>query len=88
MLVRYQRAAGVVWRQAYGSLFVLPESGRDVVVLTGTGEDLWWLLAEPTTIDQATRSLAEKYGVPEATVTRDLVPVVDDLTARGVLERG
>ena len=88
MLVRYQRAAGAVWRQAHGSVFVLPDSGRDVVVLTGTGEQLWWLLAEPMTMDQAAHRLGEIFGVPATAVSRDVAPVVDDLAARGVLERG
>lgn len=88
MLVRYRRAAGVVWRQAHGSVFVLPDAGGDVVVLTGTGEELWWLLAEPMTIDQVAHRLAEKYGVPDQAVSRDVTPVVADLAARGVVERG
>ena len=88
MLDRFRRAAGVVWRQAHGSVFVLPDGGGDVVVLTGTGEQLWWLLAEPMTIDQAARRLADIYGVPDAAVSRDVAPVVADLAARGVLERG
>lgn len=88
MLVRYRRAVGVVWRQAHGSVFVLPDSRGDVVVLSGTGEDLWWLLTEPMTIDQAAHRLAEIYGVPESAVSRDVTPVLADLAARGVLERG
>ena len=88
MLVRYRRATGVVWRQAHGSVFVLPDGGREVVVLTGTGEELWWLLADPMTIDQAAHRLAEIYGVPDTAVSRDVAPVVTDLAARGVLERG
>jgi hypothetical protein len=88
VLVQYRRAAGVVWRRAHGSVFVLPDSGREVVVLTDTGEELWWLLAEPMTIDQAAHRLAEIYGVPDAAVSRDVAPVVDELAARGVLERG
>jgi len=87
VLVRYWRATGVVWRHAHGSVFVLPGGGREVVVLTGTGEELWWLLADPMTIDQAAHRLAEIYGVPDAAVSRDVAPVVADLAARGVLER-
>jgi hypothetical protein len=85
---RYRRATGVVWRQAHGSVFVLPDARGDVVVLTGTGEQLWWLLADPMTIDQAAHRLADIYGVSDAAVSRDVAPVVADLAARGVLERG
>jgi len=88
VLVRYRRAPGVVWRQAHGSVFVLPDGDREIVVLTGTGEDLWWLLADPMTIDQAAHRLAEIYGVPDAAVSRGVAPVLADLAARGVLERG
>ena len=88
MFDRYRRATGVVWRHAHGSVFVLPDVRGDVVVLTGTGEQLWWLLADPMTIDQAAHRLADIYGVSDAAVSRDVAPVVADLAARGVLERG
>jgi hypothetical protein len=40
------------------------------------------------TIDQAAHRLADIYGVSDAAVSRDVAPVVADLAARGVLERG
>jgi len=88
VLVRYQRAAGAVWRRAHDSVFVLPHSASDVVVLTGTGEVLWWLLKEPLTVRQIAHHLADVYGVTSDVVSRDLAPVVDDLAMRGVLEPG
>ena len=87
MLERYQRAAGTVWRNAHGSVFVLPADASDVVVLTGTGQELWLLLSEPMTIEDAAHSLADAYGVPAAAVSSDVTPVVHDLAARGVLDQ-
>ncbi len=88
MLVRYRRAAGAVWRHAHGSVFVLPSSASDVVVLTDSGQDLWWLFEESMTIDEAAHRLAEIYGITADKVSRDVAPVVDDLARRGVLDWG
>ena len=86
MLVRYQRAAGAVWRNAHGCAFVLPQPGSEIVVLAGTGHDLWRLLAEPMSIDQVAHCLAETYDVPADAVTRDVAPILDELASRGVLD--
>lgn len=86
MLVRYQRAAGAVWRNVHGYVFVLPQLGSEIVVLAGTGHDLWWLLAEPMTIDQVAHCLAETYDVSADAVTRDVAPILEALAQRGVLD--
>jgi hypothetical protein len=85
--VKYRRASRTVWRHAHGSVLVLPMSGHDVMHLTGTGDDLWQLLAEPLTVDQAARRLADIYDRSPDEIIQDIAPVLDDLVARGVVDR-
>ena len=87
MPAQYRQAATAVWRRAHGMVLVLPQGANDVVVLTDTGEDIWWTLAEPKTVDEAAYELAEIYGAPLGAIKRDVTPVLDDLVVRGVLDR-
>lgn len=87
MPAHYRRAATAVWRRAHGRVLVLPQGARDVVVLTDTGEAIWWTFAEPKTVDEAAYELAEIYGAPLDAIKRDVTPVLDDLVVLGVLDR-
>ncbi len=87
MPVRYRRASRTVWRNAHGTVLVLPTAGDDVLALVGTGADLWQLLSEPLTVDQAARQLAEVYDRSPGAIAPDIAPVLDDLAIRGVLDR-
>jgi hypothetical protein len=75
-----------VWRHAHGSVLVLPMSGHDVMHLTGAGDDLWQLLAEPLTVDEVASRLAEIYDRSPEEIIQDIAPVLDDLVARGVVD--
>jgi len=85
--VRYRRASRTVWRNAHGTVLVLPTESNDVLALIGTGAQLWQLLSEPLTVDQAARQLAEVYDRSPEVITPDIAPVLDDLATRGVLDR-
>lgn len=87
MPVYYGRTSGTVWRHAHGSVLVLPAAGADVVVLSGTAEDLWQVLREPLTVEAAARSLADAYDESPMEVTKDISLLLDDLVARGVVDR-
>lgn len=87
MPFRYCRADRALWRRAHGTVLVLPASGQDVLALTGAGDDLWRLLFEPMTIHQTARRLAEIYDRSPDEITREIAPILDDLVARGALNR-
>ncbi len=87
MPVQYCRATRIVWRLGHGSVLVLPVSGDHVHVLSGAAEGLWQLLVEPQTVQQAAGSLAEIYDVSSDEILQEIAPLLDDLVARGVLER-
>jgi hypothetical protein len=85
--VQYRRAGRTVWRYAPGTVLVLPMAGDDLLALVGTSADLWRLLAEPLTVDQTARRLAEVYDTSPDAIRQDIAPVLDDLASRGVLDR-
>ncbi len=87
MLPQYSRSSQLVWRHTSGGVLVLPVPAGDVVTLSGTGEDVWELLDEPQTVPALAQRLAARYGVRQATVTAELLPVLADLSVRGVLVR-
>ena len=87
MPVQYRRAGRTVWRYVHGTVLVLPMAGRPVVALADAGADLWQLLSEPLTANQAAHRLAEVYDTSAEEIMRDIAPVLDDLASSGVLER-
>lgn len=87
MLPQYSRASQLVWRHTSGGVLVLPVPAGEVVALSGTGEDVWELLGEPHSVPALAQRLAGRYGARQATVMAELLPVLDDLSGRGVLVR-
>lgn len=53
--------------------------------LSGTGEMLWDLLAEPRTIAQLAAELHEIYAAPVDEIIRDLEPVLVRLVDVGIV---
>jgi hypothetical protein len=85
--VRYCRANRTVWRLAHDTALVRAVASNEVLVLAGAGSALWQLLAEPLTLDQAARRIADAYDVPPEQIERDIALLIDDLTGRSVLDR-
>ncbi|MEZ5245319.1 MAG: PqqD family protein [Acidimicrobiales bacterium] len=81
------RRADVLWRATIDGVLVRPLGATTLTKLAGTGGALWALLDEPSSFDDLCARLATAHDVDVAVVTTDLVPVVEDLIAKGVLER-
>jgi hypothetical protein len=62
--VRYRRADGAVSRHAHGKVYVLPPGSTDMVVLSGTGIDVWQGFSMPKTIGEVVADLVGRYDVP------------------------
>ena len=84
---RLRRRPDVLWRRSLQAVIVLPASARETHTLGGTGVALWELLAEWRTVDDLVGALAEAFGADPADVEHDVVPLLADLTVRGVVER-
>jgi hypothetical protein len=56
-----------------------------VTCLSGTGGLLWDLLAEETTVDELTSTLAAAFAVDPEVIAVDIRPVLDDLVERALV---
>ena len=86
MTRRYARRERVLWRRSGDAVVLLPADGSQVFTLEGSGVDLWQLLSEPIALDEAADALAEAYGTTSDQVAADLVPVLEELSRRDVIE--
>ena len=84
---RYHRSSGVLFRYVHDVVLLLNPNDRQVVVLGGAGPDLWDLLAEPITVDDAVHRLAVTYAVDAETISSDVRDVFDHLAQSDVLVR-
>ena len=84
---RYRRRPELLWRRTVDRAVLLVPGEGDVVELADTGAILWDALACPGTLAEVVTALADVFGMDEDAIRSDVVPVVDELVARGVLVR-
>jgi len=80
------RRADVLWRATLDGVLIRPVGGPEVVKLAGTGLALWAALDEPSSFESVCAALAAIHDADLDVIASDLRPVIDDLTAREVLE--
>lgn len=85
--VRYVQSERVLSRRTLHGILVLPIDHGEFFDLTGTGEVLWDVLAEPRSIAEAASALHVRFEGPLADVVADVTPVVADLVRRRALVR-
>ncbi|MGH9152792.1 MAG: PqqD family protein [Acidimicrobiales bacterium] len=77
----------VLWRQAGGGrVVVLPASGPPVV-LAGFGSMLWRLLEAPLPVHEVVGALVEASGLESGLAVRSVLPTLDLLYERGLVEQ-
>jgi hypothetical protein len=67
-------------------VLLLPRGATDVVHLNATATSVWRLLEVPATADDVAAALALHYGLDLETVRGTVLPLVDELVERAVLE--
>lgn len=85
-MVRYSRGKRVLWRQAADRVLLLPATDGELVSLTGTGVALWELLTEPLELGDLSAVMATAFDVDPELIAADLLPILEDLTRRGLVE--
>lgn len=83
---RVRRRPDVLWRRSLRAVVLLPGGTRETYTLGGTGVVLWELLAEWRTVADLLGVLTDAFAAAPEQVEHDLVPLLDDLTVRGVVE--
>ncbi len=85
--VSWSRTPRAVHREVLDGALVARVEGGDLVELNETGAALWRELAIPGTVPQLADRLASEFDAPTAEVAAGIMPVIEVLHQRGLLER-
>jgi hypothetical protein len=80
-------SAPVLFGQFEGHVVVGNMETKESFTLTGVAADMWTALVEHGDLEDAVVPLSEEYAVDQATLRADLREFVEDLLARGLIER-
>jgi hypothetical protein len=75
----------VVWREFDGEVVILDLNSQHYFGLTGSGNDMWRLIAEHGSSEKIIESLLDKYDVEPASLTADFEKFVNELAGKGML---
>lgn len=79
------RATSTAWRRFSTGAVLLPGEATEPLLLNAQGAEVWDIFDEPTSFDDAVAELSNRYGLPPATIGRDVQALVDHLVAAGAL---
>jgi hypothetical protein len=75
----------VVWREFGGEVLMLDLASQHYFGLTGSGSEMWQLIAEHGSSDSVIDCMLAKYEVDPANLRADFEKLVDELAAKGML---
>ena len=88
MNFKYHRNAEIVERELDDVVFLASPDGKAVYHLNATGAAVWRLMAEPTSISQATDLLHQAFpDVARPQIEDDIRQVIADLADKGFIVR-
>jgi hypothetical protein len=82
---RWCKRADTLERSLPSGVLLLPARGDDVILLAGTGRELWGLLTEPRSTDELTAELARRYAGDASNIRADIEAVLTELERDGVV---
>lgn len=84
-LMKIEISEDVVWREFGGEVVMLDLASQHYFGLTGTGSEMWQLIAQHGSADSVIDSMLAKYDVDPANLRADFEKLVDELAAKGML---
>ena len=75
----------VVWREFGSEVLMLDLASQHYFGLSGTGSEMWQLIAQHGSSDPVIDSLLAKYDVEPASLKADFEKFVNELVAKGML---
>lgn len=90
MVLRYQRSENVVSRELGGQAVLIPieQQGVDVqriYALNATAEEVWEVLAVPSTLEDIVAKMAEGYNASVDLIRNDLVALLNEMVDEKVV---
>lgn len=82
--------SGFVTRRIAGETIIVPVSSHvgdldAIYTLNEVGSRVWALLEAPQSVDEIAAALCDEYDVPQEQLRRDLVELLDELQANGLV---
>jgi hypothetical protein len=74
------------WREVDDEAVILSMPTGEMFELNATGTRVWQLIQQPVTVGELRDRLVESYDVDPETCLRDLLQLLQDLAARGLIE--
>jgi len=81
------RDTAVLWRRSAGTLLLKRRDSPAIIYLDETALALWEELDRPRTVEELALRLGDRYSAPADVVLADLLPVVDELERRRLVNR-
>jgi len=75
----------VIWRELGGEVVMLDLASQHYFGLTGSGSEMWQLIAQHGSADSVIDCMLAKYDVDPANLRADFEKLVDELAAKGML---
>lgn len=75
----------VVWREFDGEIVILDLASQHYFGLTGSGNEMWQLIADHGSSDKVIENLLAKYDVEPANLRADFEKLVAELADKGMV---
>jgi hypothetical protein len=84
----FVRDEAVLWRRVVDGVLLLPPDSDELMLLTGSGGEIWHALARPRSMTALAAMLAARYDVGEQQLlSQVLPPTLDELERRRAVRR-
>jgi hypothetical protein len=84
----FVRDESVLWRRVVDGVLLLPPGSDDLMLLTGSGGEIWHALERPRSMTDLAGVLAARYDVTEQQLLSQVLPsTLDELERRRVVRR-
>jgi hypothetical protein len=84
----FVRDEAVLWRRVVDGVLLLPPESDELMLLTGSGGEIWHALERPLSTTELAGVLADRYDVTEEQLlSQVLPPTLDELERRRAVRR-
>jgi Coenzyme PQQ synthesis protein D (PqqD) len=84
----FVRDEAVLWRRVVDGVLLLPPGSDELMLLTGSGGEIWHALERPCSATELAGVLADRYDVTEQQLLTQVLPsTLDELERRRAVRR-
>ena len=84
----FVRDEAVLWRRVVDGVLLLPPESDELMLLTGSGGEIWHALERPRSATELAGVLADRYDVTEQQLLSQVLPsTLDELERRRAVRR-